>query len=223
MNSFLSRFYNAVGLKILNDAAKNVPAVRYAGAVLIFAILGAAGLYLFQGDLASFIGVVLSFVVIAVLLIVLGAASSQGNKGKAEVFSWVIVISISMAVLVITSSILFQLPRPIGEILHPGETTLSLDDVSIELERDAMGNLVLTTKGMPRQPYALDVDFVNPVSNENVGKLNLPVPSPGDAKDPSGLVKLNKELDHVNCVLNLKSGKKSISSKTIPVTVSKST
>jgi hypothetical protein len=218
-NSFLTKAYNAVGLKIVNDAAKNVPAVRYAGAVLIFAMLGAVALFLFQGNLPLLVVTIVCFLVLGLLLVVLGAASTQLPPGLAKFICWVIAaafsIAIAMVILGFASSFLFQWPRPIGELLQIGDSLLSLDGVTVDLEPDSAGNVVLTAKGCPRQPYSLDVDFVDPTSTKSIASLKLPVPRIEDSQDPSGMVKLNKPQEPVNIVLNLKNGNKTVKSRTI--------
>jgi hypothetical protein len=116
ITGFLSWAYDKLGLRILNDSAAKVPAVRYAGAALIVAMLAATGLSLFQRNLPLLIVTVVTFVCIAALLIILGAVATQKDPWPARIFSWGLVIAVTGAIMttiiVLSISFLFHWPRP---------------------------------------------------------------------------------------------------------------
>ena len=202
INHFLAKAYDTIGLQVLNDAAKNVPAVRLAGAALFLAMFAAAAVAAFQSNVRLLVAAVIIFVVLIALLIILGAAAKQGNQGQAKFFSWVIVALLAAVLAGVTTSFLFEYPKPLNELLL-GDAAISLKDITVAIERDADNNLIVTTSGIPRQPYILDVQLHDTTSKTLLAEVQLPLRNAGDVTNPTRILKVGQGVNEVNCVLIL--------------------
>lgn len=217
LEAFLAAVYDKIGMSVLNDAAKNVPAVRLAGGALLLAMFAAAALAAFQNNVRLLVAAVIVFVVVMALLVILGAVSQEGTKSQAQFFSWVIVVLLALVLCGITSSFLIELPRPLNELLL-GDASISVKDVVLEIAQDAGGNLIVTTQGVPQEPYGVNVRLTDPVSKAELGAIPLSLRRRGE-KDPSGQLNVVNVPATVVCKVELTRSGRVVSSTPLTVTI----
>ena len=223
LNGLLTRFYDTLGLTILNDAAEHTPGVRYAVAAIVVALIASAGLLLYHGDILLMATVVFVLIALGLLLIVLGAAANAGHSARVEALSWTVVIAfcgvIGVTVAVGTTAFLFEYPRPLREIIDVNGPQLSLESAKLTIKPDMHGKLIVVARGMPPQPYSLEVVLFDKASSRELAQLALPLPAPDDVSDPSGTIELQQAADSVTCEVHVKQGRRTVKARRVDPTV----
>lgn len=207
INAFLSKAYDTVGLRVLNDAAANVKSLRLAGAILIIAMFAAAGLFAFNGNWWLAGGSVLFFIVTMVLLIILGAVAGGNASRQAAFFSWAILLIFVAFLSVLFSSFAFSWPRPLGRMFEIGGPLVTLDGSQLRLDADVEGNLIVTATELPRQPYSVTLELLDPDTHQVLHAIPLRLPESGEERGFGATIPQAEVSREYLCVLTLRAGK----------------